>query len=48
MLYSTDTSFLQQVVTDFTEHFKLLSASEFVLLGSIARTDDFENVCFEH
>ena len=48
MLYLGDATFSQHVVTDFTEHFKLLSASEFVLLGSIARTDDFENVCFEH
>ena len=46
MLYLADPPFLQHVVADVTEHFKLLETSQFSVLGSL--TDDLENVSFEH
>ena len=48
MLDGADASFLQQVITDFTEDCELFGAGEFVFLSSFTRTDGFENVCFEH
>ena len=46
VLYLADATFLQHVVTDAAEHFKLLKTGEFSAFGSL--TDDLEKASFEH